>query len=150
MAYGGSVGTLTYIDSSQSDHEKCNAHALLVVTEHLPKYASRDMKRTFIDKYTDVAKCSAMVLRHIYRELAEDASAPCSQKQADIDIRVAQFFLSADDTDLVLDLRVLNGKSGNSLAAQPLAKNGGSGNTTILKLFCRNAINKLRGWWETL
>ena len=40
--------------------------------------------------------------------------------------------------------------SSSSLAAQPLAKNGGSGNTTILKLFCRNAINKLRGWWETL
>ena len=37
-----------------------------------------------------------------------------------------------------------------SLAAQPLAKNGGSGNTAILKLFCRNAINKLCGWWETL
>ena len=37
-----------------------------------------------------------------------------------------------------------------SLAARPLAKNGGSGNTAILKLFCRNAINKLRGWWETL
>ena len=36
----------------------------------------------------------------------------------------------------------------NSLAAQPLAKNGGSGNTAILKLFCRNAINNLRGWWK--
>ena len=92
MAYGGSVGTLTYIDSSLSNHEEHNAHALLVVTEHLPKYTSRDMKRTFIDKYTDVAKCSAMVLTHIYRELTEDASAPCSQKQADIDIRIAQFF----------------------------------------------------------
>ena len=38
----------------------------------------------------------------------------------------------------------------SSLVAQPLAKNGGSGNTTILNLFCRNAINKLCGWWETL
>ena len=45
-------------------------------------------------------------------------------------------------------LTIVNRK--RSLAAQPLAKNGGSGNTAILKLFCRNAINKLRGWWETL
>ena len=37
-----------------------------------------------------------------------------------------------------------------SLAGQPLAKNGGSGNTAILKLFCRNAINILRGVVETL
>ena len=37
-----------------------------------------------------------------------------------------------------------------SLAAQPLAKTGGSGNIAILKLFCRNAINKLCWWWETL
>ena len=47
MAYGGSVGTLTYIwkiDSSLSGHEEQNAYALLIVMEHLPKYATRDMK----------------------------------------------------------------------------------------------------------
>lgn len=43
-----------------------------------------------------------MVLRHVYRELTEDSSAASSLKQADLDIRVAQFLLSADDTDLVL------------------------------------------------
>ena len=48
MAYGGSVGTLTFIwkiNSSLSDHEEQNAHALLLVTESLPKYATRDMKK---------------------------------------------------------------------------------------------------------
>lgn len=117
MAYGGSIGTLTYIwkiDPSLSDHEERNAHALLLVTENLPKYVTRDMKRTFIDKYTDVSNCSAMVLRHIYRELTEDSSAASSLMQAVLDNRVAKFLLSADDTDLILDLRTLNGKPGST------------------------------------
>ena len=117
MAYGGSVGTLTHIWKMNlflSDHEERNAHGLLLVTENLPMYATRDMERTFIDKYNDVAKCSAMVLRHIYRELSQDSSAASSLKQADLDIGVAQFLLSADDTDLVLDLRTLNGRPGST------------------------------------
>ena len=68
MAYGGSIGTITYIwkiNPSFSDHEERNARALLLVTENLPKYATRDMKRTFIDKYTDVSNCSPMMLRHM-------------------------------------------------------------------------------------
>ena len=60
------------------------------------------------------------------------------------------FFLSADDTDLVLDLRTLNGKPGSSLAAQPLVKNEGSGDTAILKLFCRNALTNCVGSGNTL
>ena len=43
MAYGGSNGTLTFIwkiDRSLSDHEEQNAHALVKVTESLPKYAT--------------------------------------------------------------------------------------------------------------
>ena len=117
MAYGGSIGTLTYIwkiNPSLSDHEERNACALLLVTENLPKYATRDMKRTFIDKYTDVSNCSAMMLRHIFRELTEDASAASSSNQAELDSRVANFLHSADDTDLILDLRTLNGKPGST------------------------------------
>ena len=29
---------------------------LMLVSENLPKYSTRDMKRTFVDKYTDVFK----------------------------------------------------------------------------------------------
>ena len=72
------------------------------------------MKRTFIDKYTDVSNRSAMMLRHMFRELTEDASAASSSKQADLDSRVAEFLFSADDTDLILDLRTLNGKPGST------------------------------------
>ena len=79
MAYGGSVGTLTFIwkiDPTISDHEGKNACALVSVTESLPKYATRDVKKTFIERYTDVADCPKMVRRHIFRELTEDCLAP--------------------------------------------------------------------------
>ena len=48
MVYGSAVGTvstLTFIckiDQFLPDHEKRNAHALVEVTETLPKYATRD------------------------------------------------------------------------------------------------------------
>ena len=60
MAYGSAVGTLTLIwkiDQSLPDHEKRNAHSLVEVTETLPKYATRDMKKTFIQRYSDITNC---------------------------------------------------------------------------------------------
>ena len=72
------------------------------------------MKKTFIERYTDVANCRTMVLRNILCELTQDCSAAASSKEAEIDDRVAQFLLSSDDTDLVLDLRALNGQPGNT------------------------------------
>ena len=117
MAFGSAVGTLMFIwkiDQSLPDHEKRNAHALFEVTETLPKYATRDMKKTFIQRYSDAANCPTMVLRSIFRELTEDSYAASSSKQADVDLSVAQFLLSADDTDLILDLRSLNDQPGST------------------------------------
>ena len=114
MAYGGSIGTVTFvwkIDQKLSDHEQRNA---LTITKMLPKYATRDMKNTFIKKYAEVSKTPIMVLRNIFRELTSDASAASSSDEAEIDDRVAHFVLLADDPDVILDLRVLNGQPGST------------------------------------
>ena len=50
----------------------------------------------------------------MFHELTEEASAASSLKQADLDSRFAEFLLSADNTDLILDLRTLNGKPGST------------------------------------
>ena len=88
MAYGSAVLTLTFIwkmDQPLPDHESCNARALVDITEILPKYmyATRDMKKTFIEQYSDAAKCPTMVLRSIFQELTEDTSAASSSKEAE-------------------------------------------------------------------
>ena len=72
------------------------------------------MEKTFIQRYSDAANCPTMVLRSIFRELTEDSSAASSSKQADVDLRVTQFLLSAVDTDLILDLWSLNGQPGST------------------------------------
>lgn len=113
MAYGNSVGTLTFvwkIDQSLSDHQEQNAHVLLKVTEKLPKYRTRDMKKTFLQRYTHVSNCPTMVMRNISKELTKDTSAACSAMEAGINDRVFKFLLSSDDTDLILDMRTLNSR----------------------------------------
>ena len=117
MAYRSSMRTLIFIwkiDETLRDHESCNTHVLVEVTEILPKYATRDMKKAFIEKYSDAAKCPTMVLRSIFQELTEDSSAASSSKEAEVDLRVAQFHLSCDHTDLILDLWSFNGKAGST------------------------------------
>ena len=117
MAYGGSIGTVTFvwkINQKLSDHEHRNALTLTAITKMLPKYATRDMKNTFIKKYAEVSKTPKMVLRNIFRELTSDPSAASSSDEAEIDDRVAHFVLLADDPDVILDLRVLNGQPGST------------------------------------
>ena len=111
------MGTLTFIwkiDQTLPDHESCNTHAIVEVTETLPNYATRDMKKTFIEKYSDAAKCPTIVLRSIFQELTEDSSAASSSKEAEVDLRVTQFLLSCDHTHLILDLQSLNGQPGST------------------------------------
>ena len=84
MVYGNAVGTLTFvwkIDQPLSDHEVYNAHVLVKVAENLPRYATRDMEKTFIERYSDVAKCFAMVLRSTFREHTQDSSAATTSKE---------------------------------------------------------------------
>ena len=74
----------------------------------------QEMKKTFIQRYSDAANCPTMVLRSIFRELTDDSSAASSSKQADVHLRVAQFLLSLQMTDLILDLGSLNGQPGST------------------------------------
>ena len=55
-------------------------------------YATRDMKKTFIERYTDVPNCRTMVLRNIFHEHTQDCSAAASSKEAEIDDRVVNFY----------------------------------------------------------
>ena len=51
-----------------------------------------------------------MVLRNIYRDLTGDSSAAASKTQAEKQKEIALFVSEQDEPDILLDLRVLNGK----------------------------------------
>ena len=80
------------------------------VTTNFPTDHSRAMRREFTSKFGKVTKTSTAVLRGMYRTLVGDSSCPTNLASEEIHKRVQQFF-ETEDTDLVVDLRVNNGRS---------------------------------------
>ena len=78
-------------------------------TTNFPTYHSRAMRREFTSKFGKVTKTSTAVLRGMYRTLVGDSSCPTNLASEEIDKHVQQFF-ETEDTDLVIDLRVNNGR----------------------------------------
>ena len=54
------------------------------------------------------------ILRDIYHFFTDDESAGSSQKEEEVDKRLANFILESNDIDLLWDLRKLNGHPKNS------------------------------------
>ena len=79
------------------------------VTTNFPTYRSRAMRREYTSKFGKVTKTSAAVLRGMYQTLVGDSSCSTNLASEEIDKRVQQFF-ETEDTDLVIDLRVNNGR----------------------------------------
>ena len=116
--HGNFLGTEHFIwripaDLSLRDENE-NAKALLPVTSNIKVYSTRAMRKQFINKYSHKANISPSVLRAIFHDLCDDPSASESSEQAAVDSRITKFFLSTEDPDLLLDLRVLNGKPGST------------------------------------
>lgn len=91
-----------------------NARVMTQLNEQMDKYATRAMKKAFIDKYSRRVQIPKMVLRNIFRELSDDSSCSESSEQQIIDERVAEFLVTSDDPSLLLDMRTLNGKPGST------------------------------------
>ena len=91
-----------------------NARVISRLNEQMDKYATRAMKKEFIDKYSRRVKIPKMVLRSIFRELSGDLSSSETAEQRAIDERVTEFLLTADDASILLDMRALNGRPGST------------------------------------
>ena len=94
--------------------ETSNARVISRLNEHMDMYATRAMKKSFIDKYSQRVKIPKMVLRNIFHELSGDISSSETVEQSVIDERVTEFMLTADDPSILLDLRALNGRPGST------------------------------------
>ena len=70
------------------------------------------MRKEFFDRYSKFG-IEPAVLRDIYRFTTDDESAGSSQKKEEIDKRLVNFILESNDTDLLWDLRKLNGRQKN-------------------------------------
>ena len=110
-AYGNQLGTVSFVwKITEPEDESSSAMVLLLVTGQLKTYTTRAMKQLFISKYSCIAHPSKAVLRSMFRDLVHDSSSARTSEEATVDERVALALLNADDTDIILDLRKLNGK----------------------------------------
>lgn len=109
--YGNYMGNYNFIWKSPPDSHNTEGdlQAVTAIKSDLPKFSTRAMRKSFINMYAKTGSKPA-ILRHMYRFLTEDCSAPESQHQESVDTRVAEFLLSADSTDLILDFRKNNGR----------------------------------------
>ncbi|WAR22044.1 hypothetical protein MAR_016018 [Mya arenaria] len=78
------------------------------ISDSLQKFSCRALRKEFIEKYVNFVKCPKPILRHMYFSLTgyED-SANCTMEQ-EIYERISKI-ISADDTQLLLDLRATDG-----------------------------------------
>ncbi|WAR05775.1 hypothetical protein MAR_021144, partial [Mya arenaria] len=112
VAYGGSIGTLSFIWSvppgNTSDRMNQCMRVISEISDSLPKFSCRALRKEFIEKYVNFVKCPKSILRHMYFSLTGyEESANCMMER-EINERVSKI-ISADDTQLLLDLRATNG-----------------------------------------
>jgi len=77
-------------------------------------FATREIRKQFLDKYYAQAKISKCFLRNIYKSLMGDCSAAVSADERAVDDRVAEALFQLNDPAFIYDLRKLNGNPGST------------------------------------
>ena len=109
------LGNLTYVLRIHENNERSQedlTETLNFIKKTIPKYSTRAIRKEFFDRYSKFG-IEPAVLRDIYRFTADDESARSSQKEEDDDKCLVNFILESNDTDLLWDLRKLNGHPKN-------------------------------------
>lgn len=111
--HGNYFGNFVFIWKVDKDlnHGDNDLKAIDKVREGLPIFSTRAMRREFINRYSVVGpQFKPAILRDLYRFLTQDSAAAESKNQSEVDARVCEFLLTADETGLFYDLRKLNGR----------------------------------------
>ena len=116
-AYGGNLGTMSFVwklpEQEEIDETK-EVRLVLKISDTLPTYHSRQMRKDFLDRYSKMAKTPPSILKSIYREITGDNSEYQNEHEKLTQKRVAQFIQQCDEADILIDLRKLNGKPNSS------------------------------------
>ena len=110
---GGSILNHNFVwrlpdDFSMSACLSENQRIVSKLTDTLPIYHTRAMKREFVNHYGSLMSgTKPYVLRSIYRELTGDASSSRTYDEEQVDLRLKEA-LDSEDFDIVIDMRELN------------------------------------------
>ena len=94
--------------SSPQELLSLNQKIILKLSEDMPVFHMRVMRREFINHFGCLMnRTKPYVLRNIYSELMKDCCSARTLEEREVDARV-QEVLSAEDPDLIIDLRYFN------------------------------------------
>ena len=99
--------------SDKDQHEQSMVNAIEKVKTLTPTYYTREMRSSYMQRYVQIPGMQPAILRTMHQFLTGDGSAPNDKIQSEVDKRLCDFLLLADDPDLVFDLRKHNGKPHN-------------------------------------
>lgn len=112
--YGNYLGNVNILWKIPHDLKKREVdEEVRIVTElkrGIMKFATRRMRKDFIDKYSKCFDVQPAILRSMYQFLTSYEHRPITGEQEDIDYRVCKVLLEGQDSDLIFDLRQSNGR----------------------------------------
>ena len=111
--YGNHLGVVSFIwkiPAVGSVNESKVSQLIAKLNDQHKMYASREMRKEFLQQYYTLTKTSKSVLRNIYKTLLGDSSAAPSEVERAVDERMVEALLQVDDPEILYDLRKLNGR----------------------------------------
>lgn len=112
--HGNYLGNLTVIwrqpEDKQSRDSTEDIRVINEVKTNMTRYATRSMRKNFMETYSRSTKDKPAILRSMFNFLTGYSNAPENKQEESVDQRVCQFLLNSDDPKLILDLRKNNGR----------------------------------------
>ena len=111
--HGNYLGNLTIVWKQPPHSERDSTRDIENINEiksKLTKFATRAMRKEFMEKYAKTCKEKPAILRSMYKYLTGYSIAPTNRAEEAVDLRVSKFLLDSDDPKLILDLRKNNGR----------------------------------------
>lgn len=111
--HGNYLGNLNVVWKQPPMPDRDSARDIQLMNDIKSKitvFATRAMRKDFMEKYVKTVSEKPAILRSMYRFLTGNVFAPTHSSEESIDLRVSKFLLDSDDPKLILDLRKNNGK----------------------------------------
>ena len=80
------------------------------IKKGIMKFATRRMRKDFIDRYSKTCKVQPALLRSMFNLLTQFENRSLTDKEEEIDLPVCEFLLAGQGSDLIFDLRNNNGR----------------------------------------
>lgn len=112
--YGNYLSNITFVWKIPSEEKKRDPAAVArnvnLIQDDVLKFATRSMRKDFIDRYSRKCKIQPVILRNIFNFLTDFEPPTTNQNETVIDERFLKFLVEADDPEVIFDLRKHNGR----------------------------------------